>query len=76
VRRYAFRAPVRVSILSERRSVAPWGLEGGGAAACGRNAALRSDGSVVELGGHATVDLAAGDELLIETPGGGGFGAL
>jgi 5-oxoprolinase (ATP-hydrolysing) len=76
VRRYAFRAPVRVSILSERRSVAPWGLEGGGAAACGRNAALRSDGSVVELGGHATVDLAAGDELLIETPGGGGFGPI
>jgi 5-oxoprolinase (ATP-hydrolysing) len=76
VRRYAFRAPVRVSILSERRSVAPWGLEGGAAAACGRNAVFRSDGSVVELGGHATVDLAAGDELLIETPGGGGFGAL
>ncbi len=75
VRRYAFCAPVRVSILSERRSVAPWGLEGGTAGARGRNAAIRGDGSVVELDGHATVDLAAGDELLIETPGGGGFGA-
>ena len=74
VRRYAFLAPVRVSILSERRRIAPWGLEGGSAGRCGRNAILRRDGGVVELGGYATVDLDAGDVLQIETPGGGGFG--
>jgi 5-oxoprolinase (ATP-hydrolysing) len=76
VRRYVFLAPVRVSILSERRRVAPWGFDGGAAAVCGRNAIVRRDGGVLELGGHATIDLDAGDALLIETPGGGGFGPL
>jgi N-methylhydantoinase B/oxoprolinase/acetone carboxylase alpha subunit len=69
-----FRRPVTVSLLSERRSVAPYGLEGGGPGAPGRNSVERRDGSQQQLGGRATVRLEAGDRLRVETPGGGGFG--
>ena len=63
------------AILSERRRVAPWGLAGGGPGARGRNAVERRDGVVVELPGSAEVALEPGDRLVIETPGGGGYGA-
>jgi 5-oxoprolinase (ATP-hydrolysing) len=36
---------------------------------------LRPDGTTLELGGIAQIEVAAGDILIIETPGGGGFGA-
>jgi N-methylhydantoinase B/oxoprolinase/acetone carboxylase alpha subunit len=36
---------------------------------------LRRGGSVEELPSRAVVALAPGDELVIETPGGGGYGA-
>ena len=60
----------RASILSERRTNAPSGAEGGGPAEPGRNL-LNGH----ELPAKATVDLAPGDILRIETPGGGGWGA-
>jgi 5-oxoprolinase (ATP-hydrolysing) len=74
VRRYGFLAPVTVSLLSERRDVAPWGLDGGAAGARGRNAVSRGGAAFQSVGGRATLDLAAGDELRVETPGGGGCG--
>ena len=69
VREFELLDPMRVSILSERRERAPYGLEGGEAGAVGRN--LHNGRS---LGGKASVDAAAGDRIRIETPGGGGFG--
>ncbi|MDJ0850745.1 MAG: hydantoinase B/oxoprolinase family protein, partial [Myxococcota bacterium] len=74
VRRYEFRAPVTVSLLTERRARAPYGLEGGAPGKPGRNAVERSDGRVEELAGRATAELGSGDQLRVETPGGGGFG--
>jgi len=74
VRELEFTAPVTASILSERRVRAPFGLAGGGPGARGKNLCLRADGSVEELPGRATVALARGDRLRIETPGGGGWG--
>ena len=68
------RAPVTLSILSERRTRAPYGLDGGGPGACGRNAIEHRDGRVDELAGKAGVQLEAGDRLCVETPGGGGYG--
>jgi 5-oxoprolinase (ATP-hydrolysing) len=73
-RRYEFLAPVTVSLLTERRTVAPWGAAGGGAGAPGRNAVERRDGRVEPLPGKATAALEVGDRLRIETPGGGGYG--
>jgi len=75
VRELEFTAPVTASLLSERRATAPFGLAGGAPGARGRNLCLRADGRSEELPGHATVALAAGDRLRIETPGGGGWGA-
>ncbi len=74
VRRYQFLAPLTLSILSERRASAPYGLRGGAAGAPGRNTLLRRDGRREELGGKASAELVAGDRLSIETPGGGGYG--
>ena len=74
IRRIRFTAPVRAAILSNHRDVAPFGLQGGGAAATGRNRVLRGNGTTETLRGTATVDLDPGDTIVIETPGGGGFG--
>ena len=73
-RYYEFCAPVTVSLLTERRTTAPWGLAGGAPGARGRNSVTRSDGRVEEIAGKATLAMETGDRLLIETPGGGGFG--
>jgi 5-oxoprolinase (ATP-hydrolysing) len=76
VRRMQFRRTMTASILSNRRRVAPFGLAGGGDGARGRNLVQRSDGRVQEFGATVTVEMNAGDSFVIETPGGGGFGAL
>jgi len=75
VRHYRFLAPVRASLLTERRTTAPYGMAGGAPGAPGRNAVVRADGRVEELPPRASVALDAGDVLVVETPGGGGYGA-
>lgn len=75
VRGYFFLAPAMVTIVSERRRVPPWGLAGGSPGAPGRNLLRRADGQEVELPGKASFTVQPGDELLIYTPGGGGWGA-
>ena len=74
VRRYVFTAPVTVSLLSERRSTAPFGLAGGNPARAGENRVEQRDGTTRVVGARDTFELAAGDALVVETPGGGGFG--
>jgi len=73
-RRLRFLEPVTVSILSDRRTVAPPGLAGGSPGACGANRIEREDGRVEELAACDSRQLLAGDAIVIETPGGGGFG--
>jgi 5-oxoprolinase (ATP-hydrolysing) len=75
IRRIEFREPMTASILSNHRRVAPFGLAGGEAGSVGINRVLRRDGSTDDLAATASVSVAAGDQFLIETPGGGGFGA-
>ncbi len=69
VRELEFLEPMRVSILSERRTRAPFGLRGGEPGARGENT---HDGR--ELGGKSAFEVAAGARVRIATPGGGGFG--
>lgn len=71
-----FLRPMTAGILSERRSVPPFGLFGGRCGEKGTNLLIRSSGRVVNLGGKATVQLQAGDVMRICTPGAGGFGAV
>jgi N-methylhydantoinase B len=62
-------APMRFSLITERRRHQPSGRDGGADGEVGRNS--RND---EELPGKAEGDLAPGDTLRIETPGGGGHG--
>ncbi|MGF7149363.1 5-oxoprolinase (ATP-hydrolyzing) [Sphingomonas zeicaulis] len=74
-RRIRFLAPMTATILSNRRRVPPFGLAGGAPGALGCNSVRRADGSVEVLGSTQSVEMAAGDVFVIDTPGGGGFGA-
>ncbi|KAF5412660.1 MAG: hypothetical protein C5S47_00885 [Candidatus Methanogasteraceae archaeon] len=76
VRRIRFLEPATAAILSSHRVFAPFGLCGGDNGKCGRNMVLRRDGAIVELGGRDVIEVAAGDVLVIETPGGGGYGDI
>ena len=67
-------APARMSLLSDRRKRAPYGLRGGQDGARGRAWIIRKDGSREELPAKGSWDLKVGDRVRIETPGGGGFG--
>ncbi|MEZ4330240.1 MAG: hydantoinase B/oxoprolinase family protein [Myxococcota bacterium] len=76
VRGLRFRRPVRVSLLTQRRRLRPFGLAGGGPGALGCNRIRRAaTGAFEAVAGQLETALEAGDELWIETPGGGGFGA-
>jgi len=74
VRRIEFRRPLEAAILANHRRIAPRGLAGGGDGACGRTSVRRVDGSIEVLGATDAVSVAAGDEIEIQTPGGGGYG--
>lgn len=74
VRRIRFRAPMTAAVLSGRRLTQPFGLAGGNAGASGINSVERADGRRQNLGPTAEVAMAPGDALVIETPGGGGYG--
>ncbi|WP_392351295.1 hydantoinase B/oxoprolinase family protein [Parasynechococcus sp.] len=71
-----FLEPMRLSLISGSRRVPPFGLNGGGDGACGVNTVLRADGTEQPLPGSAQLDLAAGDAIHLQTPGGGGYGEL
>ncbi len=75
IRRIRARTGMTASLLSGRRLTRPFGLNGGGDALPGSARVERSDGRVEMLGPCARVTLDAGDTIVIETPGGGGFGA-
>lgn len=77
VRRLEFLKPLKLSILSQRRGpYAPYGMAGGSPGALGRNTLLRADGTLQPLAGLVQIDVFPGDVLLLETPGGGGWGKL
>jgi N-methylhydantoinase B len=67
-------AAARMSLLSERRKRAPYGLQGGANGDVGRALIIRRDGSREQLASKGSWDLQPGDRVRIETPSGGGFG--
>jgi 5-oxoprolinase (ATP-hydrolysing) len=72
IRELRFLEAMTVSILSERRGVAPYGLHGGGSGKRGRNVLVREN-NTHELPGKTRIDVLKGDLLRIETPGGGAY---
>jgi 5-oxoprolinase (ATP-hydrolysing) len=76
IRRLRFLEPMTAAILSSHRAIAPFGLQGGGDGALGKNSVERTDGTVEVLGSTDVAQMNPGDVFIIETPGGGGFGAI
>jgi 5-oxoprolinase (ATP-hydrolysing) len=74
VRRLRFLEPMTVTTLSGHRRVPAFGMAGGSPGALGRHWMAHPDGSVTPMRGCDSVQAAAGDVFVIETPGGGGFG--
>ncbi|MEV4006654.1 hydantoinase B/oxoprolinase family protein [Actinomadura sp. NPDC049753] len=74
-RRIRFLEPMTVTTLGSHRRVPPYGMAGGGPGALGRQWVQRADGSVAPMEGRDSLPVGAGDVFVIETPGGGGYGA-
>ena len=75
VRRLRFLEPMTVSTLTGHRRVRPYGLDGGAPGALGANRVERADGRVDKVDACDSVAVAPDDILVIETPGGGGYGS-
>ena len=73
-RELLFRKPLTLSVLTERRVLKPYGLQGGMPGKVGLNLLKLANGNVMNLGGKTAVDVKAGDCFSMKTPGGGGFG--
>ena len=75
VREFEFVDPLTVSLLTQHRVEAPFGLHGGQNGQCGRQTLVRENQSTL-LEGCTSFEAQAGDRVIIETPGGGGWGTL
>lgn len=81
MREITFLEAVSLSLLTQHRDRGPYGLEGGEPGCAGRQRVIqkREDGSnsskTVELGAVDEYEVESGDRLILETPGGGGWGA-
>jgi N-methylhydantoinase B len=66
-----------ISLLGERHAVRPRGSSGGGDGACARHTLLAGEGedsTMRTLPAKVTLELNAGETLIVQTPGGGGYG--
>ena len=74
VRRIRFLEAMDLTVLSQHRLVAPYGLAGGADGRCGRNWVERTDGTRDEMTGQDHRHVGVGDVFVLETPSGGGYG--
>jgi 5-oxoprolinase (ATP-hydrolysing) len=76
VRRIEFLRDLEVSLITQRRGrYAPYGLGGGSPGSTGSNRVVRTGGAVESLASLVQFQAREGDQLIVETPGGGGWGA-
>ncbi|MYJ26932.1 MAG: 5-oxoprolinase, partial [Holophagales bacterium] len=73
-RELRFLVPQQVSVLGQHRVERPYGVDGGESGSVGRARILRAAGGVRELASVDQADVMPGDLLVLETPGGGGWG--
>ncbi len=74
IRAIEFLEDLDVTILSQHRKEASYGLDNGQPGMVGKQTLLRKNGISQILPGIASESVQSGDQLMIETPGGGGFG--
>ncbi len=75
VREITFLEPMSLSLVTQHRRVAPYGLHGGRPGEPGSQRVVRATGQTLELASVDGCEVDAGDRLILETPGGGGWGA-
>lgn len=63
-----------LSVLTERRVLSPYGMNGGESGKCGINLLCKSNGQIIYLGSKTAVNIETGDIFALKTPGGGGYG--
>jgi 5-oxoprolinase (ATP-hydrolysing) len=80
IRAFQTRAPMTFSLSSERRVHRPYGMAGGGPGKSGINLAIlkgvNGKDRVVNVGGKGMIELKTGEMVVVQTPGGGAWGAL
>ena len=74
VREFEFLEPVSLSLLTQHRVEGPYGMEGGHSGKPGRQQWIQQGGKTQELASVCGVEISRGDRLILETPGGGGYG--
>jgi 5-oxoprolinase (ATP-hydrolysing) len=74
VREIRFLEPLSLSVLTQHRVEAPFGMDGGASGSPGRQWVERSSGDTVVLASVDGCEVLPGDRLVLETPGGGGWG--
>jgi 5-oxoprolinase (ATP-hydrolysing) len=74
VREIKFLKPSTASIISERRKLAPYGINGGENGKKGINLLKKADGEVSDLGHREVLRINENESVIIKTPGGGGYG--
>lgn len=73
-RRMSFLESMEVNIIAGHRKVPPYGINGGGPGAIGKNYVIHNNGSITDLGTKGQIDVVKGDIFVLKTPGGGGYG--
>ncbi|MBG81588.1 MAG: 5-oxoprolinase [Phycisphaerae bacterium] len=73
-REIIFLERMSMTLLAGRRTTRPFGLDGGGEAMAGDQQIIRATGVEEPLSATSSVEVAEGDRLVLQTPGGGGFG--
>ncbi len=74
VREFEFLEPVSLSLLTQHRGQGPYGMNGGSPGMAGKQQWIRDDGTVNELPSVCGIEVSSGERLILETPGGGGYG--
>ena len=74
IRKLTFLDAVDLSLLTQHREVSPFGINGGDEGKPGKQYVIRNDGTKENLRGVDGIKMTPGDSLVIETPGGGGWG--
>lgn len=74
IRKIRFLEDMTVTLLTSHRHTDPYGLQGGEAGARGHNYLIRANDETFDLKGNDEIEVANNDVIVIETPGGGGYG--
>lgn len=76
VREIKFLDDLKLTLISQHRITPPYGINGGENGKCGQQTLLLKDGEIQQKNGIFSTNVVAGDSIIIETPGGGGWGKV